>query len=236
MRLAVYLRISSESQLDGYGLDVQERACRAWAKANGHRVVSVYTDAGVSGARDASDRPGLSAALLALQRPPEAEGLLVAKLDRLARALTVQEAALAVAWRAGARVFTADSGEVLRDDPDDPMRTALRQVVGVFAELDRRMVVKRLRDGRKAKADAGQHATGAYAFGYTGAGKGRSRDAAPHPAEQRALSRMLELRSAGRSYREIAAALDAEGFAPRKAAQWSAMAVRNVVVREQQPA
>jgi hypothetical protein len=33
---------------------------------------------------------------------------------------------------------------VLQDDSNDPMRTALRQVVGVFAELDRRMVVKRL--------------------------------------------------------------------------------------------
>ncbi len=236
MRLAVYLRVSSESQLDGYGLDVQERACRAWAKAYGHRIVEVFTDAGVSGAKDAADRPGLSAALLALQQPPEAEGLLVAKLDRLARALTVQEAALAVAWRAGARVFTADAGEVLRDDPDDPMRTALRQVVGVFAELDRRMVVKRLRDGRSAKAEAGKHHTGSYAYGYGGAGKGRERDAAPRTDEQRAVARILELRAAGQSYRQVAAVLDGEGLRPRRAASWSAMAVRNVAVREQERA
>ena len=80
--------------------------------------------------------------------------------SRLARALTVQEAALAIAWQAGGRVFTADTGEVLRDDPDDPMRTALRQVVGGVAELDRRMVVKRLRDGRAAKASTGRKVTG----------------------------------------------------------------------------
>lgn len=232
MRLAVYVRVSSESQLDGYGLDVQEKACRAWARAHGHRVVQVFTDAGVSGAKDAADRAGLSAALLALQQPPDAEGLLVAKLDRLARALTVQEAALAVAWRAGARVFTADGGEVLRDDPDDPMRTALRQVVGVFAELDRRMVVKRLRDGRKAKAEAGQHHTGAYAYGYEGAGKGRARDAAPRDDEQRTVARILEMRAAGQSYRHVAATLDSEGLRPRRAQVWSPMAVRNVAVRE----
>jgi DNA invertase Pin-like site-specific DNA recombinase len=233
MRLVAYLRISSDSQIDGYGLDVQERACREWARQHRHRIVGTFTDAGVSGAKDASDRPGLSAALLALQQPPEAEGLLVAKLDRLARALTVQEAALAVAWRAGARVFTADSGEVLRDDPDDPMRTALRQVVGVFAELDRRMVVKRLRDGRRAKADAGKHATGSYAYGYTGSGKGRTRDAAPVPEEQAAVRRILELRAQGAPYRAIAATLDQEGIKPRRAGQWSAMSVRNVAVREQ---
>lgn len=232
MRLAMYLRVSSNGQVDGYGLAVQEKACRRWAKAQGHQIVATFTDAGVSGARDAADRPGLSGALLALRRPPDAEGLLVARLDRLARALTVQEASLAIAWQAGARVFTADAGEVLRDDPDDPMRTALRQVVGVFAELDRRLVVKRLRDGRTAKAAAGKHSTGAYAYGYAGRGKGRARDAAPAPAEQRAVVRIATLRSEGASYRAIAAALDSEGLRPRRAAQWSAMAVRNIAVRE----
>ena len=60
---------------------------------------------------------------------------------------------MAEAWKCGTTVHTAESGEVLRDDPDDPMRRALRQIVGVFAELDRAMTVKRLRDGRRAKSD-----------------------------------------------------------------------------------
>jgi len=231
MRLVMYLRISSESQIDGYGLDVQERACRAWAEAHGHRIVATFTDAGLSGSLDAADRPGLSSALLALQQPPEADGLLVPRLDRLARALTVQEAALAVAWRAGARVFSADTGEVLADDPDDPMRTAMRQVVGVFAELDRKMVVKRLRDGRTAKAATGRKAVGAYPYGYVGAGEGRERDAAAHPQEQEAVARIMALRGQGRSYREIATTLDAEGLRPRRAAAWSAMSVRAVALR-----
>ena len=109
-------------------------------------------------------------------------------------------------------MFTADAGEVLRDDPNDPMRTALRQVVGVFAELDRRMVVKRLRDGRTAKEATGRKATGAYPYGFIGAGKGRERDATPHEGEQAAVRRIADLRSAGASYRTIAATLDAEGL------------------------
>ncbi len=71
---------SSDSQLDGFGLDVQERAIRAWARRHEHRIVDVQTDAGVSGATDAADRPGLSAALLALHHPPPAPGLIVARL------------------------------------------------------------------------------------------------------------------------------------------------------------
>jgi DNA invertase Pin-like site-specific DNA recombinase len=71
-----------------------------------------------------------------------------------------------------------------QDDPDDPMRTAIRQIQGVFVELDRKTVVKRLRDGRRAKAAEGKHAVGTYVYGYQGAGKGRQRDAGPPEDEQ----------------------------------------------------
>jgi DNA invertase Pin-like site-specific DNA recombinase len=231
MRLVAYLRVSSEGQLDGYGLDSQQRAVRAWAKANGHRIVHTCVDEAISGALEAADRPGLACALDAITTGM-ADGVIVARLDRLARQLTVQEATLALVWQRGAKVFTADTGEVHRDDPDDPMRTAIRQVMGVFAELDRKMVAKRLRDGRFAKAAAGRKAVGDYPFGYGATGKGRDRDAGPIDAEQKAVARIVELRRAGRSYREIAAALDAEGHRPRRAASWSAAAVRNVALRE----
>jgi DNA invertase Pin-like site-specific DNA recombinase len=232
MDLVAYLRVSSEGQIDGYGLNVQETAVRAWAKLNRHRIVSVFTDAGLSGTLDASQRPGLSEALDALRPPPQATGLVVARLDRLARALHVQEVVLQTAWRAGAQVFTVDQGEVLQDDPADPYRTFVRQVMGGVAQLERALVVKRMRDGRQAKVEAGRKAVGAYAYGYQGQGKGRERDAAPRSDEQRAVRRIAELRGDGKSYREIAATLDAEGMRPRRAPAWSAMSVRNVAVRE----
>ena len=58
------------------------------------------------------------------------------------------------------------------------------------------------------------------------------RDAGPIEAEQKAVARIVELRRAGRSYREIAKALDTEGHKPRRAASWSPAAVRNVALRE----
>lgn len=231
MRLVAYLRVSTSGQIDGYGFDSQRADIRSWAKTNGHKIVAWHEDA-VTGKYDAPDRDGLTDAIDDVCNHHNAAGIVVGKLDRLARALTVQEAILALVWRDGGRVFGADQGEIRQDDPDDPMRTALRQVQGVFAELDRKMVVKRLRDGRKAKAAAGRKAVGAYAYGYQGAGKGRSRDAAPRHDEQKAVVRIRELRAVGQSYRDIAATLDAETLKPRKAAQWSAMAVRNIAVRE----
>jgi DNA invertase Pin-like site-specific DNA recombinase len=228
--LVAYLRVSSESQLDGYGLDIQAKACERWAKSQGHRIVKVCSDDGVSGMLDAADRPGLACALDALE-DGIAQGLVVGRLDRLARKLHVQEAALAAAWRQGATVFTVDSGEVHKDDADDPMRTAIRQMMGVFAQLDRSQVVKRLRDGRRAKAAAGRHAVGQYAYGMQGVGKGKERDAGENPGEIPALARIVELRRGGQSYRQIALQLDSEGLKPRRAEHWSAMAVRNIAQR-----
>jgi len=235
MNLIAYTRVSSDGQLDGFGIDTQERAIASWTKTHGHRIVRAVSDVGVSGATDAVDRPGLSAALEVLDAH-QAQGLVIARLDRLARALTVQEAALAFIWRIGAEVFTADAGQVLRDDPDDPMRTALRQVVGVFAELDRRMVVKRLRDGRAAKSATGRKAVGSYAYGYIGSGKGKQRDAEPQSVEQSAVAFILDARVAGHSYRQIARALDARGHLPRRAAKWSPASVRSVAIRHSEDA
>ena len=231
MRLVAYLRISSNGQIDGYGFDTQRDDIRRWAKANGHKVIAEFSDV-VTGKSDGPDRPGLVEALQLVRRPPEAEGIIVGKLDRLARKVTVQEAILALVWGEHGLVFTAEDGEVREDDDDDPMRTAIRQMRGVFAELDRRTIVKRLRDGRKMKAAEGKHAVGQYAFGYQAVGKGRDKDAGPRDDEQAAIARIVELRAAGGSYRAIATTLDSEGLKPRRAASWSSMSVRNIAVRE----
>lgn len=225
MRLVAYLRVSSREQVEhGQGLGIQRTAITRWAKANGHRIVAWYSDEGVSGAKPAEERPGLTDALVML-RERKASGLVVRDLDRLAREVTVQEAILAEAWeRLDSKVFTATADEVLRDDPDDPMRTAMRQMAGVFAGLDRRMIVKRLRDGRKAKAALGEHATGCYPYGSSKAGE--------VPAEQRALARMLALRAQGKSTRVIAAVLTAEGHPTRRGGEWSSPVVARILARE----
>ncbi len=231
MKLVGYLRVSSAGQVDAWGLDRQEVAITTWARMHGHKIVTWHRDEGVSGTVEAVDRPGLAAAIDQLGA---VDGIVIADLDRLARKLTVQEAALAVIWRAGGRVFTSTGGEVLQEDPEDPARTLVRQVMGAVIEYERHQIVKRMRDGRRAKALAGKHATGQYAYGYRGQGSGRERDAAPNPGEQEAVALIVALRGDGWSYRRIAGRLDELGHRPRRAEQWSPMAVRSVARRHLQ--
>ena len=35
LRLVAYIRVSTDAQVDGYGLEVQTQALTAWCKANG---------------------------------------------------------------------------------------------------------------------------------------------------------------------------------------------------------
>lgn len=226
LRLVGYLRVSSATQLDGLGLDVQRRAIRTWAKANNARIVAVLSDKGVSGANGIEEREALPEALLMLKER-KADGIIVARLDRLARALTVQEAILAQVWKMGGEVVTADGGQVLRDDPDDPMRTAMRQMVGVFAELDRKLTRKRLEDGRREKALQGGYAGGGPPLGKRAEGKVLVDD----EDEAATVARIGELHRAGKSLREIAATLTEEGRATKRGGRWQPETIKRIIAR-----
>jgi len=227
MRAVAYIRVSTDRQAEkGFGLDVQTKAVRAWARANGHRLVKVCSDEGVSGTKDAADRPGLREALNALQ-DGAAEALVVPRLDRLARSLSVQEAALAHAWRSGSRTFACDSGEVLCDDADDPMRTALRQMMGVFSQLERSMLSARMRAGRQMKADKGGYAFGSPPLGF------EARDGAlvAKADEQATVERILTLHREGESLRSIAEVLKLEGRMPKRSQRWHPQTLASVIQR-----
>lgn len=228
MKLVGYLRVSTETQAEkGLGLEVQAAAIKTWAKANKQMLVdNFYRDEGLSGSLPATDRPGLAAALNAVQRG-RANGLVVARLDRVARKLTVQEAVLARVWEADGHVFTVDSGEILRDDADDPMRTAMRHMIGVFAQFERGTIVARMKAGRQMKAAAGGYAFGAPPLGMAAEGG----ELVPVAAEQETLRRIADLRRDGRSLREIADTLTTEGRLPKRGARWHPETLRRVVAR-----
>lgn len=224
-----YLRVSTDRQVeDGAGLEVQEAQVRQWAETHGHTLVAIYRDEGLSGTKDSVDRPALAQALTALEG--SAAILVVPKLDRLARKLTVQEAVLAQAWKSGAAVWACDLGEILRDDPDDPMRTAMRQMVAVFSELEARMIAARMRAGRRNKAQKGGYAGyGSPRFGQRAEG----RELVPDDAEQATIARLVELERGGRSLRDISRILNEEGRPPKRGGRWWPETVRRTLARLQ---
>ena len=229
MKVAAYLRVSTDRQAEeGLGLEVQEQAIRRWARQHGHRVVLWARDEGVSGSNGLDMREGLADALQAL-KDHQAEGLVVYRLDRLARDLVLQEQLLADVRRMHAEVFSTSTAEAsyLGDDPDDPSRKLIRQVLGAVNEYERAMIALRLRSGRRRKAENGGYAYGSPPYGWRAVGRELVEDA----REQTALRRMRELRADGKSYRDIATVLHDEGHSPKRGNIWHPMTIRQVLNR-----
>jgi len=229
MKLTGYLRVSTDRQADeGLGLDVQERAIRAWAKAAGHKVVAWRKDEGISGSNGLDTRAALAEALEDVSQR-RTFGIVVYRLDRLARDLIMQETLLREIRKLGGEVFTTSAAEAeyLTDDDSDPSRKLIRQILGAVNEYERAMIALRLRSGRALKHQRGGYAYGGPPFGWRAEGKALVAD----NAEQGVLDRMRQDRAEGASYASIAASLNADGI-PARRGSWHPQTVSRALGRE----
>ena len=223
-----YLRVSTDAQAEhGFGLQVQEDAIRAWTKAQGFKLISIHSDEGVSGSNGLDTRVALPEAIAAV-REHKALGIVVYRLDRLARDLVLQETLLAEVRRMGADVFSTSAAEAgyLTDDPDDPSRKLIRQILGAVSEYERGMIKLRLRAGRRRKA-----AEGGYAFGSPPYGKQSIEGVLVNEeAEMAVLVRMRQMQHEGVSLRQIARTFNDEGVpAKRVGSRWHPTTVARVL-------
>lgn len=227
MRVVAYVRVSSAHQAEAFGPDVQRTAIGKWAKANGHKIVDWQTDV-ISGASELRNRVGWCEAA-ALVKSGKAAGIVVARLDRLARDVMVQELLLRKLSDLGGVVISAREGEneMLNGESKDPSRKLVRVIMGAISEYDREMTVDRLAAGRQAKAARGGYAHGALPFGYRSA-NGRL---VAEPTEQRVLARMKELAAQGASMREIARVLTIEGHPTKRGGTWQPLTVSRIIKR-----
>lgn len=211
-----YLRVSGRGQLEGDGFDRQLTAIKKYAKAHDIRIVRVFREEGISGKTDLENRPALQNLLAALT----ANGthlVLIEKLDRLARFLTVQESILQDFKHKGFEIVSVTEPDLCSDDPT---RTLMRQVLGAFFQYERSMIVAKLkgaRERKRAKAKDGR-CEGRKPYGF-------------RPNERPILERMRKLRSKGTTLTAIADALNAEHIAPRSGARWYAATVGRILTR-----
>lgn len=230
MRVVAYVRVSSAHQQEAYGPEVQREAIRKWAKAGGHKIVSWETDV-ISGASELRDRAGWCGAA-ALVKTGDAQGVVVARLDRLARDVMVQELLLRKLSDLGGIVLSTreNENEMLNGESKDPSRKLVRVIMGAISEYDREMTVDRLAAGRAAKAARGGYAHGALPYGYRSAnGK-----LVPVPAEQKALTAMKAMSAQGVPVNEIARALTAEGHRTKRGGRWCGATVARILKRVSQ--
>lgn len=232
MRVVGYARVSTEDQAsEGVSLDAQSDKIRAYAALYGLDLVEL-----VAGGESAKslDRPAFCRAL-ALLDSGAADGLVVAKLDRLSR--SVVDLGWLVAHyfgESGRRQLFAVAESI------DTRTAAGRLVLNVLmsvAQWEREAIVERTRDALRHKRQQGERTGGVpYGFDLDPSSPlnraGRPTRLVENPAESAIVARILALAAEGRSPRAIAAELVRLGVPTKQArGPWRHSAVARILDR-----
>ncbi len=226
MRAVGYIRVSSEEQAtEGVSLDAQRAKVVGYSDLYGLQLVAVEVDAGASA--KTLDRPALRRALGMLDRG-EADGLVIAKLDRLSRSVGDWDRLIADYFgeKAGRKLWSVA-------DAIDTRTAAGRLVLNVLmsvAQWEREAIGERTRDALRHKIRQGERC-GKVRFGHD-LGPDGVRLAA-NPAEQEALARIRTLAAEGRSLRAIAAELTRAGVPTKEGRPaWDHSTVKRILARD----
>jgi DNA invertase Pin-like site-specific DNA recombinase len=156
----IYTRVSTEEQTHGTSLESQLADCLRIAAARGLTVLESIEDAGLSGTID--ERPGLMRAQ-SLIASGKASGLVVYRLDRLARRLRGVIAIAEGLDKHRGWILTADGNEY----GNTFTGRFFLQMLGAMAEMEHRQIVERCQRGREARARQGVQPSRAWSpYGY----------------------------------------------------------------------
>src|SRR5688572_14510927 len=159
---AVYVRVSSKEQVEGYSLDAQRRACRDLCASRGYAVVPTdYADEGVSAHTDnLAKRPEFSR-MLADAEAGRFSIIVVHKMDRFARKLRVALECLEQLGRAHVGVVSVSEPNL---DYSTPQGFLFLSMLGALAEWYSRNLATETKKGWAERKRRGLYA-GRLPFG-----------------------------------------------------------------------
>ena len=200
-----YVRVSTAKQ--DIGPEVQIAALEAEAARLGWELTIYREDA--ASAKSLTGRPVLASAMAEL-KAGRADALAVSKLDRLSRSVADFAGILETASRQRWALICLDLGI----DTSTITGAAMAQVTVTFAEMERKKIAERTRDGMaKIKATTGKH-------------MGRRSVLPPET-----VARIRSERAAGTTLVGIAETLNAEGIPTATGKTWHASTIRQILSR-----
>jgi site-specific DNA recombinase len=220
-RVHVYCRVSTVSQEDGYSLDTQEAACRAWAAERTLPVASVAREVWSGGDRH---RPELDALL---GRLSAGDTLLCYALDRLSRSQVDTAILVDHIESAGASLSL-----VTEDFEKSATGTFLRGAKAFAAELEREKIAERTQRGRRARVANGKPIPGSKPpYGLVWADTEKTH--LVHDADTAPVVRhIFDLALSGMTLRGIITRLHEQGIlSPMGHERWSLAALRGLLLR-----
>jgi len=215
-----YIRVSTQDQAaEGVSLAAQRAKIAAWCAANDYELVAVYEDAGISGG-SMTGRDGLKAALAAATK---GMALVAYSISRLARSTRDM---LELADRLEARGVDLVSLTEKIDTTSAAGRMVFR-MLAVLSEFERDQVAERTKAALAHKKSKGEK-YGPVPFGFREI-EGRLVEVRE---ESQVIAKVMAMREAGHTLREIAAKLNDDGIQGKKGGVWHASTVSYVINRQ----
>src|ERR1035437_3013477 len=158
MNIAIYARVSSETQAKDGTIDSQIEALRDYAKTHDLTIIREYLDDGYSGTN--LDRPGLDQ-LRDFTQEGLIEGILILSPDRLSRKQANQIILMEEFQKRNIQVIFTN--QQFGDSPEDQL---MLQIQGSLAEYERAKILDRTRRGTKHAVRKGQVLGANAPFGF----------------------------------------------------------------------
>jgi DNA invertase Pin-like site-specific DNA recombinase len=220
MRPAGYVRVSSQEQSEGYSLDGQERAIRAFCASRGWAEPVLYREPGQSAWTDDIAKRPVFSAMLEAAYAGEFDVLICWKLDRWARNVIVclQSLRTLTARNIGFVSLTENL------DLTSSFGRAMAAIIAIFAELASDQTSERTSFGLAQKRAGGLH-VGGVPYGAVRV-EGRLRI---DPARAGDLAALLAL-CAHSGIDRVAQELNARAIPAARGGRWHGASVREVVL------
>lgn len=149
-KAVIYIRVSSEEQVENFSLRTQEEICRRDAKFKGYEIVQVFREEGKS-AKTITGRPELLKMLEFLRKnKKEIKAVFVYRLDRMSRQTSDYLALRKRFYDMGISLISASE-----PTGNSPTEKLLETVLASFAQHDNDVRSERTKNGMRARFLAG---------------------------------------------------------------------------------
>lgn len=161
-KCVIYIRVSSERQVQGYSLEGQRRYLKEWAEFEGMTVSEIYVEPGKSG-KSISGREVFQQMLEDISTGRVAtDYVVVFKLSRFGRNAKDVLNSLAYIKRYGVNLICKEDGL----DSSTAMGRMMITILGAVAEMERENILVQSMLGREEKAKQGGWNGGFAPYGY----------------------------------------------------------------------
>lgn len=160
-KAAIYIRVSTDAQMEGYSVEAQQEALEAYCISKGLRNYELYIDGGFTGSN--LERPAMQR-LIADVKAGQISHVLVYKLDRLSRSQKDTLHLIEDILNPNDVSFVSLNESM---DTGTPMGRLMLGILSAFAQLERENIRERTRMGMKERVKAGYWMGGGKVpFGY----------------------------------------------------------------------